>query len=338
MNARQSLLAVASLICTLGAPSAWAGCNAEVALLYPGRVAFTDSYYDDPPRQDAGNLVQWYPGDPSTFSISLNADFQRTPPQPSAADLMAALERAEVHVLAGGTPRDALEALVGGQGVAFLAAPPPGALIPCKWSRSAPQIGERSEDRSTAWLELTLLEPRALPDGSYWVVASLPLAPDGSLGCSHERGSALFFDFVRLIVGPPQGLRERAFREYRDLLQAQWSAATGADVDESPSARIERVAHDLGFALDAAKRLVDIDRSSSFGWEMLAKVHEVRHEAVPAIAAYRKAAELLTASVPDIAKLPPDVVCINIVVPRPTRLQQRIDALSLPQPIFADWP
>lgn len=339
MNAMPSRLAAFSLICALAIPCARAGCNTKLSL-GDTRLAFDESIYDDQVGQQAEWPIRWYSGDPATLAISLDADFRRTDPQPGSADLVAALAQVEVTVLDGDNPAASLEALKsleGAPSAAWLAAPPPGALVPCEWSTSSPEAHGDGRGIWAASVRLTLREPHGLPDGSYWVVARIPLAPNGSLGCPQERGWGLFTEFVRLVVGPAPSLRERALREYRDVIHAQWSAATEAATLESPSERVERVGRELDFALDAAKRLVDVDRSSSFGWEMLGKIHDSRHEALPAIAAYRKAAELLEAGVPDIATLS-EAGCGDPVMPRPKRLQRRIDALSLRQPVFADGP
>ena len=295
--------------------------------------------YDEGTRVHACDAAVWFDDDRRVIRVGIRApaDDVRGPSNP--AELGATLPQVELFILGPSLDERMLVEFTLPQMARFLADPVASARINVTWAQADHWEWVDGSGQSYIDADYALTPENQLAAGEYWLVAAVRLPANSRLGCPSESPADVFSPPVRLSIATALTPKERAFVHYRRIQQILELRATDERNPDYRKASHEQHAREIDAALDSAKKLVDVDPHSSFGWEMLAKVHEMRHEAVPAIAAYRKAAELLAAGVPDIAATEVRGCMADWrTPPRPAQLQQRIDALSLPQPSFSAPP
>ena len=331
MRPRSALALALGVI--LAASAARAECDADLSV-NPVAPKRGTSPYADEATYEGWAPVRWFDDDRRVLTVYLRASLG-APATPN--ELQAMLIDMRLLVLAPSFPVQEFVDVTPFGSALLLDQATARSVTAVDWRQVERRAWEDGTGVSHVIVTMELSSASTLADGTYWLVAAAALPQAVVAACP---GAGRIFSFpIRLHVQRAITPKERAFVHYRRIQQILELRATDERNPDYRKASPEQHAREIDAALDSAKKLVDVDPNSSFGWEMLAKVHEVRHEAMPALAAYRKALQLLAAGVPDIAATEVRGCMADWrTPPRPAQLQQRIDALSLPQPSFSDPP
>lgn len=331
-----SLVAALAVAC-VGA-EAQAQCTARIQVSGPAPT-LASSPYEEGPTTYSWEPAHWFDDDRRVVEVYFRPSILDAAGRTlSLEELRASLQHLEVFVLRSDIPEQTLLDLPLPAMAHFLRASTSAARITAMLAPAEHWEWIDTFGKPYVNANFTLSPSDQLAPGEYWLVAAIWLPKSSPLGCPDISPEGVFSQPVRLIIRATTTVKERAFVQYRRIRQALALHAIDIRNPDYRHASPEQVAVKLDAALDAAKKLIAIDTTSALGWEMLARVHDIRHEAAPAIAAYRKTAELLAADGPDIAPIDEGSCWPMPHERRPARLQQRIDALSLPQPRFEDAP
>lgn len=291
-----SILALA-LGLILMASVARAECGADLSV-NPVAPKMGTSPYADETTYEGWAPVRWLDDDRRLLTVYLRASLG-APATPN--ELHAMLSDVDLLVLAPSFPVQELVDVTPFGSARLLEQARAQFVMAVDWRQVERRAWEDVTGVSHVIVTMELSSPSTLADGTYWLVAATQSPRAVVAACP---GAERIFSFpIRLHVERAITPKERAFVHYRRIQQVLELRSTDRRNPAYRKASPEQCALELDAALDSAKKLVDVDPNSSFGWEMLAQVHEVRREAVPAIAAYRKALQLQAAGVPDIARI-----------------------------------